>query len=209
MPSLLLTAALTAMVIPRQHVGIRVCKNTACKKDGAQDTLESLFYLASTSEQANGNVEFTGAACSAMQASFAASRVQASGCLGQCGTGPNCATTDSDDLFFDVYKPASCVALLKHVGVDVPDAAQRAWLRRMYAMRALRRNDPREAKTLLTQALTEASELRSSAAHMLQALLELRADVQESLGDREGATSDRQRAAHMRELTQKSAVVQR
>ena len=79
-------------------------------------------------------------------------------------------------------------------------AAQRAWLRRMYAMRAMRANKHTEARALLTEALNEASSLRGNAAHMLQALLELRADVHDALGDAPKAVSDRERAASMRAM---------
>ena len=205
MAALVAVALSLALTVPPP--GLRVCKNTACKKSGSADTLETLFFLASTSSEANENAAKAAAAhgasspaLAALQASFAASRVEASGCLGKCGSGPNCAATDSEELFHDVYKPKSCVALLAHVDISVPEAAQRAWLRRMYAMRAMRANKHTEARALLTEALNEASSLRGNAAHMLQALLELRADVHDALGDAPKAVSDRERAASMRAM---------
>ena len=123
-------------------------------------------------------------------------RVEAFGCLGQCGRGPNVGTSDGY-LYYDIYKPKQCAALLGEVGISVPDAAMRAWLHRMYAMRAMRSNELTEARTLLTEALNEASSLESNAAYMLQALLELRADVHDALGDADKASEDRQRAAAM------------
>ena len=52
--------------------------------------------------------------------------------------------------------------------------------------------------------LNEASVLKGDAAHMLQALLEQRADVREALGDATMAADDRQRAAKMRTMTSES-----
>ena len=132
--------------------GLLVCKNKPCKKSGALDTFDSLFALATASEQANAKSSPSVAQAS-LQASFAAARIASSGCLAHCGSGPNCAVDNApEDVLHDVYKPASCVALLSHVGIDVPEAAQKAWLRRMYAMRAMRSNKPAEAVSLLTEA---------------------------------------------------------
>jgi hypothetical protein len=126
--------------------------------------------------------------------------------------GPNVAATDGE-VFHDVYKPASCVALLAHAGITTPEPARAAWLRRMYATRALRRNQPREAVALLTEALQEASTLKGAAAHMLQELLEMRADAHDLLQDessRSAAAADRRRAASLRELcVPQSSTLQR
>jgi hypothetical protein len=104
-------------------------------------------------------------------------------------------------MFRDVYKPQSGAALLAHVGLTVPDAATRAWLRRMYAVRKLRSNRPREAHALLTEALTEAGALKARGAYLLSHLLELRADVADACGDAPAGQSDRKRAEQMRRLT--------
>ena len=204
---MLATTLLTVLSLVTPPAAVRVCKNTACKKSGSQDTLDALFHLASASKQAtDAAAENTAVACATTQAAFAARCVEASGCLGKCGSGPNCCTTTSDILYHDVYKPASCVALLDVVGVDVPEPAQKAWLRRMYAMRALRSNKPGEAAALLTEALNEASVLRANAAHLIQSLLELRADAHEVSGERDKAAADRERAVGMRGLTAESLV---
>ena len=154
-------------------VGIRVCTSKARKKAGSFDTLDALHALAATSEESAQAASAAGppATLAAMQAAFGASRVEACGCLGSCGRGPNCATSDGDDVFYDVYKPATAVALLEHIGLTVPAEAQKAWLRRMYAMRALRRNNPAEARALCTEALTTAQGLKGGAAHLLANLL--------------------------------------
>ena len=124
--------AVTAMAMA-PPCGLRVCKNSVCRKAGSQDTLETLFALASTSDEANALAAGAASTASlaAVQASFAASRIEPSGCLTKCGLGPNCVTTDGgpEDIFHDVYKPATCVALLEHVGVSVPEEATRAWVR--------------------------------------------------------------------------------
>lgn len=89
---------------------------------------------------------------------------------------------------------------------QVPEAATKAWLRRMYAVRALRSNKPGEARALLTEALKEASTLRGDAANLLSHLLEFRADIAESLGDVQARDADRAHALQMRSLTKSEAV---
>ena len=205
--ALLPTAAAFSTTTPPS--GLRVCKNVACKKAGSLDTLDSLFALATTSDEANAAASRSGGSLVALQAAFAASRIQSAGCLEGCGNGPNVVTTDAtgpEDVFHDVYKPASCVALLEHIGIHVPDAAKKAWLRRMYAMRAMRSNKHAEAIALLTEGLQEASVLKSGAAHLLQQLLELRADVYDQLRDAEKAAADRKRAAGLRSMVAETAA---
>ena len=89
---------------------------------------------------------------------------------------------------------------------QVPEVATKAWLRRMYAVRALRSNKPAEARALLTEALQEASKLRGDAASLLSHLLELRADIAESVGDSEACNADRAHAKQMRSLTKAVAT---
>ena len=142
--------AATACVASAAAFSVRVCTNTACKKGGSLDTLEGLRELASTSEEANHAATLQeGVSLAATQAAFAASRVETTGCLGGCGSGPNCCMTaaSKEQIYYDVYKPKSLTALLEAAGLTVPDAATKAWLRRMYAIRALRSNKPAEART--------------------------------------------------------------
>ena len=129
----------------------------------------------------------------------------------RCGSGPNVATTDESDdggIFRDVYKPASAAALLSHIcGLTIPDAAVKAWLRRMYAVRAMRANKAQEAHALLTEALTLAAPLKGDGSHLISLLLDERADVSEGLlRDAEAAAADRARAAQIRQLQQKQAA---
>ena len=76
----------------------------------------------------------------ALQSAFAAERVEAFGCLGQCGKGPNVELCDGSleqcELFHDVSKPITAQALLEESGVYVPDDATGAVLKRAYALRA-------------------------------------------------------------------------
>ena len=192
----MMKVACLALVAPA--VTLRVCTNTACKKAGSRDTLETFRILAASSDQAikssnNAFGAFT------LQQAFSASKVDSCGCLGGCGNGPNCVT-DMEEIFYDVYKPKSCVAMLEAEGITVPDVATKAWLKRMYAMRALRKNDPKEALGLLTTALNEAGSLRHQGATLLSHLLELRADVHDQLRDAASAEADRAKAQQMREL---------
>ena len=76
----------------------------------------------------------------------------------------------------------------------------------MYAMRAMRSNKHAEAVALLTEGLQEASVLKSGAAHLLQQLLELRADVYDQLRDTEKAAADRKRAAGLRSMVAETAA---
>ena len=175
--------------------------------------LEGLHILASVSDEANeaasraASTKKTAASLAAMQVAFGAARVAGCGCLGGCGSGPNCVATESEEVFHGVYKPASQSALLEAAGLHVPDAATKAWLRRMYAVRALRSNKPGEARGLLTEALQEAGKLRGSGANLLSHLLELRADVAESVGDVAEADEDRARAIQMRSLAAEPTAV--
>ena len=192
-----------ASALSTTHGSVRVCTNTACEKAGSTDVLEGLHILASVSEEANQAASKAAstksvASLAAMQAAFAAARVDSCGCLGGCGSGPNCvAATEDEEVFYDVYKPASQSALLEAAGLHVPDAATKGWLRRMYAVRALRSNKPTEARARLTEALQEAGTLRGDGANLLSHLLELRADVAESVGDVSEADEDRARAIQM------------
>jgi hypothetical protein len=167
--------------------------------------LETFLALASVSDEANLHAESLsgGQSLAEAQASFAAARVESSGCLGKCGSGPNCVSCDEiscDDVFRGVYKPASAAAILDHIGVHVPDTAVKAWVRRAYALRALRSNSPAEARNLLTEALQTASVMKRRAANLMAELLDMRGDVAEALKDARAAEEDRARAAQMRRL---------
>lgn len=183
---------------------LRVCTSTTCRKADSKSTLEMLTTLAAAS--APDAPPSTTA--HAWQAEFGRSSVQACGCLGGCGRGPNCVGgTDEDPVtYYDVYKPKSGSAiLLAELGLAVPEAATRAWLHRMYAIRALRKNQPAEALSLLTTALNSAGTLGMSGAHLIDGLLELRADCSDQLRDAEAAAADRGRAAQMRKLAPSGA----
>ena len=202
---------LMTALIPRPP-GVSVCTNTACKKGGSMDTLLTLRVLAACSRQAS-EAQTTSSqgrvALATLQEAFAATRVDTCGCLGGCGSGPNCYLTDAgiDEVLHDVYKPKSAVALLEAVGLDVPEPAVKAWLRRMYAVRALRSNDPKEAIAILSEALVEAAPLKGNGAHLLSHLLELRSDVHVSVGNQEAAQQDSERAARIRGLMPEAATV--
>ena len=121
---LITISPLAALLSPIHEV--RVCTSTACKKAGSRDTLETLHYLAATSEQAADTAERSGGSLATAQAMYGSSRVDSCGCLGGCGKGPNCMTTaDESDIFYDVYKPKSAAALLEHVGLSIPLSATR------------------------------------------------------------------------------------
>lgn len=204
----LLAALTTAAIVTPSPVGVKVCTNKACKKAGSSDTLETLHFLASTSAEANlaaAAPSQTAVSLTAQQSGYGAKCVSACGCLGGCGSGPNCLASANEGIFHDVYKPASCAALLAHTGIHVPDAAVKAWVRRMYAIRSLRQNKPTEAHALLTQALQQASPLRANSALLLAHLLDLRADVSDSLGDIEAAAADRKHASQMHSLMPETA----
>ena len=205
---LLLPANVATALCARPSIGLRVCTNTACRKAGSADTLDLLTALASTATEIKTPA---GVAFASSQAAFAASRIARCGCLGGCGSGPNVATTDESDdggIFRDVYKPASAAALLSHIcGLTIPDAAVKAWLRRMYAVRAMRANKAQEAHALLTEALTLSAPLKGDGSHLISLLLDERADVSEGLlRDAEAAAADRARAAQIRQLQQKQAA---
>ena len=194
--------AMIIALLPMAHA-LRVCTNTACRKAGSKDTLEGLHALASTASTARAApaVDARVPAAATVQFAFASARVKSCGCLGGCGRGPNVVDEASGEVYHDVYKPASAVSLLEEVeGLHVPEAAARAWLKRMYAVRALRANDPAEALGLLSLALNEAGTLRTRAAHMLSLLLEMRADIHDMLRHDNEAETDRQRAEQMRRL---------
>lgn len=199
----LFVSVTTAALVTSSPAGVKVCTNKACKKGGSSDTLETLHFLASVSEEATlaaASQSQAVVSLTAQQSSYGATHVSACGCLGGCGSGPNCVAVASEEIFHDVYKPASCAALLAHTGIHVPDAAVKAWVRRMYAIRSLRQNKPAEAHALLTEALQQASPLRANSALLLAHLLDLRADVSDSLGDTEAAAADRKHASQMHAL---------
>ena len=190
-----------------------IIKSMAAKKAGSSDTLETLHILAAVSDEANAAAAQAAGHTSiaTLQQVFATSRVGATGCLGGCGNGPNCVDVDAEgntgEVFFDVYKPASATALLEHVGLHVPEPAVKAWLRRMYAVRAMRANKAQEAHALLTEALTLSAPLKGDGSHLISLLLDERADVSEGLlRDAEAAAADRARAAQIRQLQQKQAA---
>ena len=178
---------------------LRVCTNTACKKAGSRDTLETLRVLAACSAEASTRGATVPAAT--LQAAFGASRVDSCGCLGRCGRGPNCVDDVSGEVFYDVYKPSAATSLLEEVEhLDIPDAAVTAWLKKMYAIRSMRAGDFNEALSLVTMALNEAGTLRTGGSHLLSLLLDLRADIHAQLRDRQAAEADRVRAEKMRQL---------
>ena len=192
-------ARLIIALLPLLATGLRVCTNSACKKAGSRDTLDTLHALASTAREVPSSDSRVPEATA--QFAFASARVKSCGCLGGCGRGPNVVDEESGEVYYDVYKPASAVSLLDEVeGLCVPEAAARAWLKRMYAVRALRANDPAEALALVSLALNEAGALRHRSAHMLSLLLELRADIHDTLRQSDEAETDRQRAEQMRRL---------
>ena len=177
---------------------LRVCTNTACKKAGSRDSLETFRVLAACANEALMSTDAI-LDTVVLQQAFSATKVDSCGCLGNCGKGPN-VVTEGGEVFYDVHKPATCVALLQEEGITVPESATKAWLKRMYAMRALRANNPKEALGLLTGALNEAGSLRHQGATLLSHLLELRADVHEQLRDQASADADRAKAQQMRGL---------
>jgi hypothetical protein len=196
-----LVAAATSLALAlAPSFSLHVCGNKACRKDGASDTFGMLHTLASTAAELDETCDEE--VVVDVQAQFAASHVVRCGCLGSCGRGPNVGLQDSSggsSIIHDVYKPASAMALLtKELGLQVPEEAGRAYLRKMYADRALRANKPQEALGLLTEALKTAGPLQRSAALLLCKLLEQRADVHEAVGDMEQALADRQTAERLR-----------
>ena len=170
------------------------------RKAGSRDSLETLQTLASCAEEARA-VYAPGVPAAAQQAAFGVERVSSCGCLGGCGSGPNCVDERDGSVYYDVYKPGSAATLLEHVeGLHVPEPATKAWLKRMYAMRSLRQNKPAEALGLVGMALNEAGVLKQRGAHMLSGLLELRADIHEQQQSAEAAAADRKHAQQMREV---------
>lgn len=173
---------------------LKVCTHKTCRKAGSPATLRLLRELASTAAPVPEEEQPLSAAL--LQEAFASACVESCGCLGGCGAGPNVAT--DSEVFHDVYKPISALALLnEELGLSVPDEAAAACLNRMYAERALRTNKPRDALGLLTAALNEAGKLRLRAAYLLHQLLLERADVHSLLGDPKAAASDRAAAQRM------------
>ena len=75
----------------------------------------------------------------------------------------------------------------------------------MYAVRALRSNKAAEARALMTEALKETSSLRADGANLLSHLLELRADIAESLGDAKSCDADRAHSKQMKTLNAEAA----
>ena len=180
---------------------LNVCGNKACRKDGGGDTLRLLHTLCSTASEAQAYSAAARDTAAATQDAFASTRVVRCGCLGNCGMGPNVALDAGSEshIFHDVYKPKSAMALLsEELHLSIPEEAGRAYLKKMYADRAMRANKPQEALGLLTAALVEAGTLRLRAALLLERLLEQRADVHEALGNAEAASADRARAEQMR-----------
>mmetsp|Transcript_5048 Transcript_5048/g.13302 ORF Transcript_5048/g.13302 Transcript_5048/m.13302 type:complete len:212 (+) Transcript_5048:34-669(+) len=195
--SLVMPLAVIALILSSVD-GLRVCTNTACKTAGSRDTLLTAQIFAACSNEAFASAH-SDIEAAVLQQAFSASKIESCGCLGGCGRGPN-VVSEQEEIFYDVYKPKSVVALLQQEGITVPQAALSAWLKRMYAMRALRRNDPKEAVGLLTLALNEAGALKQQGATLLAHMLELRADAYEQLQDQASANSDRVKAVQMRRL---------
>ena len=177
---------------------LNVCTNRTCKKMGSADTIELLTALASMAP----TQPVEGIAAAALQKMAAQVTIGTTGCLGGCGEGPNVVVQRDEDgeIFYGVYKPAHAAALLRdELGLDVPEAAVAATLDAAYATRALRANQPDEARALLTRALNSAGKLGLSAAWYISNLLERRADLAESERDTDAAAADRTLAATMRE----------
>jgi hypothetical protein len=182
---------------------IRVCTNKACCKGGAHDTLAVLRLLASTAAADVRAPDLgTSSAAAGVQKAFAAEHVEACGCLGQCGKGPNVALCDGAvercELFHDVYKPGSARALLTEAGLSISDEAAGAVLKRAFALRALRERRPDEARDLVTAGLNQAGALRLDASHLLSEMLELRADIADELRELDAAAADRAQAEKLR-----------
>lgn len=200
------------LAVPPAAVGVirasvvRVCTNKSCRKDGAADTLALFRLLVSTAAPPPLGADPPAVA----QAAFAAAHVQACGCLGQCGKGPNVALCDGAveqcELFHGVHTPGSASSLLVSGGMAVAEAAAGAALKRAYAMRAMRETRFTEARDLLTSALNEAGAMRLGAAHLLSELLELRADVADECRDWEAAEADRAQAGRLRAAVPPAAV---
>jgi len=209
---LCLALAAPAAALKAAPHSLRVCRSKTCTHGGSAHTLEGLRILASASDEANDAIAGAATntiAIAAMQTAFAASRVEKRGCLGSCGKGPNVllARGDAVTTCYGISKTNELVALLDDARLHVPEPASKAWVRRTYAVRALRRNKPGEARALLTQALHEAGALKSNAAALIAHLLDLRADVAESQGDGEAAEQDRAHSLKMRNLTHATSPV--
>ncbi|KAL1520076.1 hypothetical protein AB1Y20_023551 [Prymnesium parvum] len=199
--SLITPLALVLVSEPR----LQVCTNKACRKAGALDTLALLQSLASTAPLSTAPPASLSAAL--LQQAAAQAAVAPCGCLGKCGGGPNVLSSRSSEVFRDVFKPITALALLQdEAGVEVPDVAAKACLAKMYADRALRTNKPDEAVAYLTKALNEAGGLRSQGAYLLYQLLEQRASVYDTLKAPKKAEADRTAAERMLTLPHDYAV---
>ena len=135
-PALALTVS-TPVAGPRIHV----CTNKACKRAGSLDTLALLRALASTTPLPSTTADI---AAATLQQTHAMSKIEACGCLGGCGNGPNVVATHTGQVFYDVYKPITALALVQEeLGLEVPDVAANVYLKKMYADRAMRSNKVR------------------------------------------------------------------
>jgi len=183
-----------------QHV-LAVCQFKTCKKDGAEEALETLRTLASTH---TGIAKLPGAAgepAERFQRLFADKMVERSPCYGACGRGPNVMDTKTGEMFHDVYKPAKAKEMLGlSLGLDIPDAAVRAYINQMKAKRALADGEKREALSYLDEALELAAPLRYNGVRLLHVLLESRAHVHQLLGNEDKAVKDRLRSIRMTRL---------
>ena len=103
------SAALTAR--PAANARMRVCTNKACRKAGSLDTLGLLQGLASTVPPPPETPQ--GLAAATLQQAFAHSKIEQCGCLGGCGSGPNTVAEHTGQVFYDVYKPVTALALLQ------------------------------------------------------------------------------------------------
>ncbi|CAM9344277.1 unnamed protein product, partial [Phaeothamnion confervicola] len=96
---------------------ILVCTNTSCRKNGAQATLDMFQDLAPD------DIE-----------------VEATGCHGECGNGPNVHVLPADAEYKNVFKPASAEAILSvDFGHDVPADVVSAYKEKMYGDQDLKR----------------------------------------------------------------------
>ena len=121
--------AFPSLLVAAAAYSVRVCTNTACKRAASADTLEAMHLLASVSREANcaAGAETSSLSLTALQAAFAASHIGSCGCLGGCGSGPNCVLSRPDqeeEVFYDVYKPAAVAALLEEAELHVRDDSQ-------------------------------------------------------------------------------------
>lgn len=193
-----------------------VCTNKSCKKIGSSETVTMLEALAST----HSGIQWMHAENSAtanvpamtLQKEFAWSCIEKTGCLGNCGLGPNVVNMGTGQIHRGVLDPASAQAVLEGLGLHIPLAAERAYEKFMKAQRAVyaaKWSHPGsdegkmmmdKAVELLTAAIDEVGMLRVGGALLLYLLFEARADVYKEIGNLEAARQDQSCAEYMTTL---------